>query len=187
MPRRLRHHHRPLADSVRYPPVWNRASQPYYPASPSPSKRNAPVLKLMFGPSAGPSPPTMPSADFCQLSRTSRCGLPSDRNVGRCLSSMRPARGLPPGFPAVPQYLNPIPVSSFSDRPPRVMHTQSRLCLLHIQPHLPCRYRTLNLFAFSSRCSCLRCSCPGTPSPAGPVGDSHPQVGAPCRAHKTKG
>ena len=82
----------------------------------------------------------------------------------------------------------------------------SHLCPPHIRPYSPCRYRTLNVFAFSSSMnasyviSVRQASALPTASfrshltvgtlavqltvpPAGPVGDFHPQVTTPCRPH----
>lgn len=90
---------------------------------------------------------------------------------------------------------------------PGIAHSPSRLCPPHIRHDFPCRYRTLNLFAFSSspdasyavsvrRASALPAASSGfhlamdtlavqlTIPPAGFVRDFHPQVSAPCRAHK---
>ncbi len=85
----------------------------------------------------------------------------------------------------------------------------SRLCPPHLRPRFPCRYRTLKIIAFSSsvyasyvfpvrRTSVLPAASFGfclttdtlavrlTIPPAGVVGDFHPQVSAPCRAHNKK-
>src|SRR6266478_6103993 len=86
----------------------------------------------------------------------------------------------------------------------------SRLCPPHIRPSFPYRYWTLKIYASSSSLHAsyaisvrqtsvlpaasfrfhlamdtlaVRLTIP----PVGLVGDFHPQVSAPCRAHKTKG
>src|SRR5690625_2678446 len=88
-------------------------------------------------------------------------------------------------------------------------HSPSRLYLPHLRPHFPCRYGALKILAFSPSVTAsyalsvrqasalpaasfrfhltadtlaVRLTVP----PAGSVGDLHPQVSAPCRAHKPK-
>src|SRR5690625_3406029 len=88
-------------------------------------------------------------------------------------------------------------------------HSPSRLYLPHLRPHFPCRYGALKILAFSPsvtasyalsvrQASALPAASSGfhlaadtlavrlTVPPAGSVGDLHPQVSAPCRAHNTK-
>ncbi len=90
---------------------------------------------------------------------------------------------------------------------PANAHSPSRLCPPHLRPRSPYRYRTLSRFAFSSgaaasyavsvrRVSALPAASFRfhlavdtlavrlTVPLVGPVGDSHPQMSAPCRAHE---
>jgi len=92
---------------------------------------------------------------------------------------------------------------------PGIAHPPSRLGPPHIRQDFPCRYRTLKICAFSSslaasyaisvrQASVLPAASSGfhlamdtlavrlTIPPAGVVRDFHPQVNAPCRAHKHK-
>jgi hypothetical protein len=89
---------------------------------------------------------------------------------------------------------------------PGIAHPPSRFCPPHLRPRSPYRYRTLEIVASSSRVAALyavsvrRASALPAASfgfrltadtlavrltvpPVGPVGDSHPQMSAPCRAH----
>jgi len=91
---------------------------------------------------------------------------------------------------------------------PGIANRPSRLCPPHLQHTLPYRYWTLNTLAFSSgytasyvvsvrRASVLPTASSGshlamgtlavqlTIPPVGFVGDLHPQICAPCRAHQT--
>ena len=86
----------------------------------------------------------------------------------------------------------------------------SRLCLPHLRPRFPCRYWALSLIAlspsmaasyaisvrqasalpaasFRSHLAVNTLAVRLTVPPAGSVGDLHPQVSAPCRAHNNKG
>src|SRR5581483_10421499 len=102
------------------------------------------------------------------------------------------------------------PAHGQADRSPRVGRIHLHACgPPHLRHDGPCRYRTLKMFAFSSRPAassaipvrrasllppgflripphdrhpCLRLTSP----PAGFVRDLHPQVNTPCRAHKQK-
>ena len=88
-------------------------------------------------------------------------------------------------------------------------HSPSRLCPSHIQPPVPYRYRTLEIYASSSQLTASYAlpvrQASGLPAasfrshltvdtlavrltvpPVGSVGDLHPQVSAPCRAHIKK-
>ena len=123
----------------------------------------------------------MPSADFCRPLPWS-LGHGSTRTV-----RVRAGRQISPGKTPSP----------------------SRLYPPHLRCHVPYRYRTLEIFASLSRdLACyaipvrrvsvlpaasfrfhlamdtlaVRLTVP----PVGPVGDLHPQVNAPCRAHKAK-
>jgi len=85
----------------------------------------------------------------------------------------------------------------------------SRLCLPHLRPRFPCRYWALSLIAlspsmaasyaisvrqasalpaasFRSHLAVNTLAVRLTVPPAGSVGDLHPQVSAPCRAHNKK-
>ena len=96
----------------------------------------------------------MPSADFCRFSRASRRGLPSDKHVGRCLYSLFSA-----WFPGGATISRPYPcLQLLRQISPGNAHPPSRLCPLHLQPPLPCRYWTLKIYAISSRCDRLLCS-----------------------------
>jgi hypothetical protein len=120
----------------------------------------------------------MPSADFCRSSHTSRCGLPSDRNVGRTLSSLFSG-----WFPAGATISRPYPcLQRLRQISPGNAHPPSRLCPLHLQPLLPCRYWTLSLLAPSSRCDCLLCSfCSSSQRFACGFLRIPPRGGHPCR------
>ena len=61
-------------------------------------------------------------------------------------------------FPAGATISRPYPCLQLLQQiSPGNAHPPSRLCPLHIRPHLPCRYWTLSLMALSSRCVCLLC------------------------------
>ncbi len=61
-------------------------------------------------------------------------------------------------FPAGATISQPYPhLQLLRQSSPGNAHPPPRLCPPHIHPPLPCRYRTLKIYAFSTRCECLLC------------------------------
>jgi hypothetical protein len=173
LPRRLTHPSHTLAVSDRYPPGGNRASQPY--CLHLRVRRNSSVSPFsLFRPSLRSQGATMPSADFCRFITP-----PLDD------TSPRANRQTSPG----------------------IAHPPSRLCLPHIRQDFPCRYWALKIsasspslaasYAISVRQASVLPAASSrfhltmdtlavqlTIPPAGFVGDFHPLVNAPCRAHQ---
>ncbi len=169
----MTHPSRTLATSGGYSQSGIRAFQPY--CLRLLRHRNSNSLSELHVRAFSPiTRPTMPSADFCQF-------------IASPLDDTSPAAN--------------------RQTSPGITHPPSRLCPPHIRQDFPCRYRTLKIFAFSSslaasyaisvrRASVLPAASSGfhlamdtlavrlTIPPAGVVRDFHPQVNAPCRAHK---
>ena len=102
-----------------------------------------------------------------------------------------------------------VAVKAYEQISPGNALSLSHLCLPHIRPCFPCRYRALNLIAFlpsisaSYVISVRQASALLSASfrfdltvdtlakslivpTTGPIGDFHPLVSAPCRAHNAK-